>query len=292
MALRWVSLGLAVLTFALSPFGELVHGPLSLLANQHQGEFLPNVGSVFPLLPWAGYVYLGASAGATAASGELDRLLRWIVGLGVVGLLFWKAVPFAASVYPPTGAWLPSNHGNRIVVMCCLVLWLLCLENRVAEARFKVRPVLFASVALAAVLAAVLVFRDSAALTALLCVAIAIALLSMASGAPDRWKQSPPVRFVEVFGVSSLAGYFFHEMLLYFPFGPVSFYRLWGNRCGWAKYWLLTAALIGCTFVVVKGMDAVYRVYDRRVRALMGDARLDIAASNTTPHKASASAPD
>src|SRR5438067_1068921 len=55
--LGWVSLGLAAVVFGVSPFAEHVRGPPAALANG-------STESVFPLLPWGGYVYLGASAGA------------------------------------------------------------------------------------------------------------------------------------------------------------------------------------------------------------------------------------
>src|SRR2546430_151864 len=80
LVLRWVALGLALLVFGLSPFAECVHGPLAALTNG-------STGSVFPLMPWAGYVYLGASAGATAAAGDVRALARWIVGLLVLGIV-------------------------------------------------------------------------------------------------------------------------------------------------------------------------------------------------------------
>jgi hypothetical protein len=178
------------------------------------------VYAVFPLLPWAGYVYLGASAGATAAMGDLGRVVRWIAGLAVLGLALWKGAALMAGAYPPQGAWLPGNHGNRIFILCLLVLALLGLEYPAA----------------------------------------------------GRWQKTPPVRFVEIFGQSSMAGYFFHEMLLYYEWFGFSFHRWWGDRCGWGKYWLLTAGLIAATTVLVLAMDRLYAVYDRGVRRAMGDA--------------------
>ena len=49
-ALRWASLALAAVAFGLSPLTEKIPAPL--------GHFLNvNTGSVFPLLPWGGYVF-------------------------------------------------------------------------------------------------------------------------------------------------------------------------------------------------------------------------------------------
>ena len=38
-----------------------------------------------------------------------------------------------------------------------------------------------------------------------------------------------------------------------------SFDAVWGKRCDWTQYWLLTALLIACTFVLTWAMDRVYR---------------------------------
>jgi uncharacterized membrane protein len=201
LVLRWVALGLALLVFGLAPFAERVHGPLAALANG-------STGSVFPLMPWAGYVYLGASAGATAAAGDVRALARWIVGLLVLGIVLWLLTPQLAAAYPPHEFWVtnPANHASRWTQVCALVL-----------------------------------------------------LLMAADRLPGRWRATAPVRFVEVFGSSSLAGYFFHQMLLYKQIRGFSFDAVWGKRCDWPQYWLLTALLIACTFVLTWAMDHVYR---------------------------------
>jgi len=206
LVLRAVALVLGVATFVLSPYGENVHGAWAALANQ-------STGAVFPLLPWAGYVYLGASAGATAGLGELGRLVRWTAGLAFLGLVLWKGPSLPG--YPAASAWLPGNHGNRIVILCGLVLVLLALEYRVRGG----------------------------------------------------WKGSAPVRFVEFFGASSMAGYFFHEMFLYYEWFGFSFHRYWGDRCGWSNYWVLTGALIACTYLMVMVTDRLYRIYGGVMRA-------------------------
>ena len=199
--LRWVALALAALAFGISPLAEHVRGPLASLANG-------STGSVFPLLPWAGYVYLGASAGATAAGGDARALARWVAGLFVVGVVFWVLTPQLTAVYPPHEFWVtnPANHARRWTQVCAIVLLLMAAERLEGS-----------------------------------------------------WRSSPPVRFVEVFGTSSLAGYFFHQMLLFKQIGGFSFDAVWGKRCDWTQYWLLTALLIGCTFVLTWAMDRVYR---------------------------------
>src|SRR6266849_8958458 len=157
LVLRWVALGLAAVAFGASPLAEGVRGPLASLANG-------STGSVFPLLPWAGYVYLGASAGATAAAGDVRALARWVAGLLALGIALWLLTPQLTAVYPPHEFWVtnPANHARRWTQVCAVVLALMAAE------RFQ-----------------------------------------------GRWRTSAPVRFIEVFGTSSLAGYFFHQMLLY-----------------------------------------------------------------------------
>jgi uncharacterized membrane protein len=201
LVLRWVALGLAAVAFGASPLAERVHGPLAALANG-------STGSVFPLLPWAGYVYLGASAGATAAAGDVRALARWIAGLLAAGVALWLLTPQLAAVYPPHEFWVtnPANHARRWTQVCAVVLVLLAAER-----------------------------------------------------SQGRWRASAPVRFIEVFGTSSLAGYFFHQMLLYKQIGGFSFDAVWGKRCDWTQYALLTAVLIACTFVLTWMTDRVYR---------------------------------
>jgi hypothetical protein len=73
-----------------------------------------------------------------------------------------------------------------------------------------------------------------------------------------------PIRFIAAFGASSMAAYFFHEMLLFKPLPLVgfSFNKVWGGQVDWPLYWVLTAALIGATFVCVLLMDRVYAKYE------------------------------
>lgn len=199
--LRWIALALAAIAFGVSPLAERVHGPLAALANG-------STDSVFPLLPWAGYVYLGASAGATAAGGDARALAKWVAGLLVVGAAMWILSPQLEAAYPPHQFWVtnPANHASRWTQVCALVLALMAAERL-----------------------------------------------------QGRWRTSLPVRFVEVFGTSSLAGYFFHQALLYKQIRGFSFDAVWGKHCDWAQYWLLVALLIACTFVLTWATDQVYR---------------------------------
>ena len=201
-ALRWLALGLAGIAFGVAPLAEHVHGLAANFVNI-------STGSLFPLFPWAGYVYLGASAGAVAAAEDFRALWHWVLALLIIGLAVWQAAPIFLRLYPPHVFWLtdPANHGHRWVYVCVLILALALTER-----------VLFA-----------------------------------------KWKSSAPFRFLGVFGTSSLAAYFFHQMLLNSHLFGYSFSAQWGNRCGWARYWVLTSALIGLTYLLSLATDNVYR---------------------------------
>ena len=196
--LRWAAIALAAAAFGVSPLVEHVKGPLAPLLNGANG-------TVFPLTPWAGYVYLGASAGATAASGGRKKLALWLAGLLVLGAILWTQSDRLAAAYPAHDFWVtnPANHAQRWTQICALAL-LLLLAERLWSAR------------------------------------------------------GPAVSFVEVFGTSSLAAYFFHLMLLYFRIFGFSFEALWGARCSWPQYWMLVALLIALTFVLSWATDRVY----------------------------------
>jgi uncharacterized membrane protein len=202
--LAWVALGLAAAVFGISPLAEHVRGPFAGLANGSNE-------SVFPLLPWGGYVYLGASAGAVAAH-DVGKLPRWIAGLFVLGAALWIATPLLRDAYPPHEFWAtnPANHASRWTQVCALLLVLLALE-RVPAAAFAISKI---------------------------------------------W-------LIELFGASSLAGYFFHEMLLFFRIRGFCFEAVWGNSCGWPKYWFLVGFLVLATAALTFAMDRLYAIYLR-----------------------------
>jgi uncharacterized membrane protein len=203
-ALQLAALLLATLAFGAAPLAEQVRGPLAGFLNA-------KTGAVFPLLPWSGYVYLGAAIGAAAATGGSRAAAAWLVALAVAGALLWALTPQIAAAYPPHEFWVtdPANHARRWTQVCLFALLLLGVER-------------------------------------------------LARGAGP-W----PVRFVEVFGTSSLAGYFLHEMLLFYRFAGFSFETVWGNRCSWPLYWPVLALLIAATFALTVLVDRVYRRLDR-----------------------------
>ena len=202
--LRWSALGLAAIAFGIAPLFEQVPPPW--------GNFVSfRSGSLFPLLPWSGYVYLGAAVGAACAVGGARGAARWLLGLTAAGIALWMATPNISVLYPPHEFWVtdPTNHARRWTQVCLIALVLLAVER-----------------------------------------------------IQGTWSRSLPVRFVEVFGTSSLAGYFIHEMLLYYRLAGFSFERVWGNACGWPLYCAVLVLLIACTFALTWLTDRIYRRAD------------------------------
>ena len=205
--LRWSALGLAAVAFGIAPLFEQVPPPW--------GNFVSfRSGSLFPLLPWSGYVYLGAAVGAACATGGARGAARWLSGLTAAGIALWVFTPQISALYPPHEFWVtdPTNHARRWTQVCLIALALLAVER--------------------------------------------------VQGA---WSTSRPVRFVEVFGTSSLAGYFIHEMLLYFHIAGFSFQVVWGDRCSWPRFGAVLALLIACTFALTWLTDQLYRRADARL---------------------------
>lgn len=123
-ALRWTALGLAALAFFVSPLVERVPVPLGHFVNVASG-------STFPLLPWGGYVYLGAAVGAATATGGPRACARWLVGFVGLGLLLWFLTPQLSAAYPPHEFWVtnPANHARRLTQVSLIALGLLAVEQ-------------------------------------------------------------------------------------------------------------------------------------------------------------------
>ncbi|PTL80834.1 heparan-alpha-glucosaminide N-acetyltransferase domain-containing protein [Vitiosangium sp. GDMCC 1.1324] len=126
--LRGVALALALVTFFLSPLGEAVNGPWAYVLNK-------STGAVFPLLPWLGFTWLGAYAGAVAGEqgrAGLVRALLFLIGLGVAGSL--AAEPLR-NLYPEHRFFVtnPSNAADRWLCVCIVLLALVGLEWRTAS---------------------------------------------------------------------------------------------------------------------------------------------------------------
>jgi uncharacterized membrane protein len=209
-ALRWSALLLAALAFGLAPLAETLGPPWDRFLNLR-------ADAVFPLLPWSGYVYLGAAVGSAAAEKGARGAALWFAGLAGAGIAAWIATPWFAAAYPPHQFWVtnPANSARRWAQVCLLALALLALEQRVEGS----------------------------------------------------WRTSLPVRFVEVFGTSSLAGYFFHQALLFYRVLGFSFESRWGKSCSWPLYGALVVLLIACTFLLTWLTDRLYQRVDRALSA-------------------------
>jgi len=203
------SLLIGVALFLVAPFADGVTGPLQDLFNKAGPH-----RSVFPLLPWAGWAFLGGAAGATAAKGSAGQVRRLAVGIGLGSAAAWFLRPVWLALYPPHAFWVtdPANSGARGMVVMAVLLALLAIEAR----------------------------------------------------APAGARRSPAVWLLELFGTSSLAAYFFHEMLLYYEVRGVSLARVAGGRCGWAGFAGLTALVIAVTAALAWVTDRIYRRLDRR----------------------------
>jgi uncharacterized membrane protein len=208
-ALTLASVGIAVALFLVSPFADGVTGPLQDLFNKSGPRH-----SVFPLLPWAGWAFLGGAAGATAALGTAAQVRRLAIAIGLGSIVAWLLRPMWLAIYPPHAFWVtdPANSGARGIAVMAVLLLLLAIEARV----------------------------------------------------PAGERRSAPVRLLELFGTSSLAAYFWHEMLIYYEFRGVSLVRLAGGRCGWAGFAGLVVLLVAATAVLSWLTDRIYRRIDRR----------------------------
>ncbi|MGC4114285.1 MAG: heparan-alpha-glucosaminide N-acetyltransferase domain-containing protein [Myxococcales bacterium] len=175
------------------------------LARQLMTNTRTDIGSPFPLFPWAGYVFLGGALGAVAARSSAKILALSTVALAAVGGAIWlfAARMMEGSAWP---WWAAANHAQRVVVVSGLILAMLAAERLL----------------------------------------------------PASVQRGWVVRFFEVFGTSSLAAYFGHEVMLFKNVFGVCFNTLWGKSAGWPLYWALTAALIGLTFVFTWAVAQVY----------------------------------
>ena len=95
--------------------------------------------------------------------------------------------------------------------------------------------------------------------------AVLLLLLAIEARAPAGARRSPAVWLLELFGTSSLAAYFWHEMLIYYEVRGVSVIRLAGGRCGWAGFAGWVVVLVAGTALLSWLTDKVYRRVDRRL---------------------------
>jgi uncharacterized membrane protein len=206
------SLLVAFAIFFLAPYAEHVTGSVATQLLKREGPW----STVFPLVPWSGYIFLGAGLGALLGAGDVRRV-RWLLaGLVVSGVVIFFLAPVWLDVYPSHEFWVtdPANSAQRWMSVAVLIFGLMALE----------------------------------------------------SWMPERWRTSAPMRFVDLFGTSSLAAYFFHEMLLFYQVRGISLDVLFGKRCGWWGYAGLTVLVIAGTAVLTALTDLVYQALDAKTR--------------------------
>jgi uncharacterized membrane protein len=199
--------------FFLAPYAESVTGSVASQLLKREGTW----ATVFPLVPWSGYIFLGAALGALLGAGDTRRAVWLLWGLLGVGILVTLLTPVWLALYPPHEYWVtdPANSAQRWASVALLILGLMALENRM----------------------------------------------------PERWQDSAPMRFVNLFGTSSLAAYFFHEMLLFYQVRGISLDVLFGKRCGGWGFAGLAVCVIAGTAVLTALTDRVYQAVDSRTRS-------------------------
>jgi uncharacterized membrane protein len=112
-------LSASLVLFGISPLLETPPAPWGRLLS-HRSD------SLFPLLPWAAYVFLGATAGVVAARWP-SLLGRWLLSLFALSAVAWSLYGSLARAYPPHDYWVtnPANAGQRLtcVLGLALALW-------------------------------------------------------------------------------------------------------------------------------------------------------------------------
>jgi len=133
IVLRWVMLALSLTVFAIAPFFEKVDGFLGLFLNPQPGFLEASTGSVFPLLPWAGYVFMGASIGASVAAMTREAdLWEWLGLLAFIGVTLWVQQSELNLAYPPHTFWVtnPANAAQRWALVVGLIALFRIIEIR------------------------------------------------------------------------------------------------------------------------------------------------------------------
>ncbi|MBF5040778.1 DUF1624 domain-containing protein [Aggregicoccus sp. 17bor-14] len=130
--LRGVALVLGLAVFAVSPLGEDVTGAWAYLLNK-------STGAVFPLLPWLGYTWLGAYAGAVAGEAGRRGLVRALLALVALGAVGWACSEPLRALYPPHrfSVTNPAEAALRWTWVCLVLLALLALEAQLGAQRAR-----------------------------------------------------------------------------------------------------------------------------------------------------------
>lgn len=132
--LRWVLLLCAGVIFGFAPLFEKTPGLLGVFLNSKPGFLDDTTGTVFPLLPWAGYAFLGASTGATVSSLKREKdFWAWLGLIAGLGALLWSQQAWLSEAYPPHSFWVtnPANAAQRWTLVVLLLALLRLIERTV-----------------------------------------------------------------------------------------------------------------------------------------------------------------
>jgi uncharacterized membrane protein len=122
---RAMLLALAVLVFAICPMTELYRGNTILTGFINESN-----DSVFPLIPWLGYLFLGGFLGSVLADPTTGKRAIWpvLIALLIAGWLLEYHLP--AHWYPARAdVWLLTNMGARIWRLAIAIGVLALLER-------------------------------------------------------------------------------------------------------------------------------------------------------------------
>jgi uncharacterized membrane protein len=136
--LRFGLLAVALLIFSTAPLLEHMTGLVGLFVNSKPGFLDATTVTTFPLFPWSGYVFLGASFGTTVAMmSSKDDLRRWLFLLIGLGATLWFFQDEIRALYPSHNFWVtnPANAAQRWTLVLTLVAALDAVETRWSSAR-------------------------------------------------------------------------------------------------------------------------------------------------------------
>jgi uncharacterized membrane protein len=131
--LRALMLVLAAVVFGLSPLVEHTTGLASIFVNTRPGALDAQTATTFALFPWSGYLFLGASFGATVAAMKREaELWRWWGLLAGAGALLWWNEEWFRALYPPHTFWVtnPANAAQRWTLVLAVVALFRLVEIR------------------------------------------------------------------------------------------------------------------------------------------------------------------
>jgi uncharacterized membrane protein len=122
---RVIMLTLAMTIFAICPMTELYRGNAILTGFINESN-----QSVFPLIPWLGYLFLGGFLGSVMASPTTGKRGLWsvLIAMLITGILLEYYLPVQRWYPDQADTWLLTNMGARIWRLSLLIGVLSLLE--------------------------------------------------------------------------------------------------------------------------------------------------------------------